>query len=281
MRDQAARLREMVDRNRRGARAIAVASGKGGVGKSVFVVNLALVLARMGYAVLVFDADLGMANVDVLLGLTPRYTLYEVVRGVKKLEDIILVGPYNVKVIPGGSGIVEMANLSPGQLMRLGQDLKRLESQADFILIDTGAGISRTVVNFIKSSSEVVVMFTPEPTAITDAYGLIKVISRLNEQPQIRLVVNRVAGKREGDEFLQRMESVVHQFLRVGTATLGYIVDDRSVEQAVRRQQPFVLQYPGSHAAKNLYSIASSLSGASFHPPVLGGFAEKLLRLFS
>ncbi|TDA69403.1 MAG: MinD/ParA family protein [Clostridia bacterium] len=269
MKDQAFRLRELVQKNIRPGerenrpwpRTLAVASGKGGVGKTNMVLNLALALTRMGKQVIVFDADLGLANVDVLLGLVPRYTLYEVVTGQKTLEEIVVVGPLGLRIIPGGSGIQELANLSSVQRERLVSDISGADLRADIMLVDTGAGISNNVLGFLLAADEVIVVLTPEPTSITDAYGLIKVLLQQESRKVIRLVVNRVSGEAEARRTAEKINLVARRFLALQPEFLGFVQEDARVHQAVCNQKPFVLEYPSCHAAGNLQQIALRLVG--------------------
>lgn len=293
MRDQAFRLRELVGRNilprekesRSWLRTVAVTSGKGGVGKTNLVLNLALAMIKMGKRVIVFDADLGLANVDVLLGLVPRYTLYEVVTGQKRLEEIVVVGPLGLRIIPGGSGIQELANLSSIQRERLLSEMSRADFQADIMLVDTGAGISNNVLGFLLAADEVIVVLTPEPTSITDAYGLIKVLSRQESRKVIYLVVNRVSGEAEARRTAEKINQVARRFLALEPEFLGFVQEDARIRQAVCNQKPFILEYPSCHAAGNLQQIALRLSGEAgtltARPRGEGSFFQRLFKFLS
>ncbi len=197
-------------------RTIAITSGKGGVGKSNLTVNLAICLARLGKKVLVLDADLGLANIDVMMGLSPKdKTLQYVVNGRKRIQDIVLEGPEGVQVIANGSGIQELANLSDVERRRIIGEVSNLEGKYDFLLVDTGAGISKNVMSFILATEEIVIVTTPEPTAVMDAYGIIKVVSQQNRDVRVKLVVNMVKNKTEAQEVINKIISVSQRFLGI------------------------------------------------------------------
>lgn len=290
MKDQAARLRELTGFYQRDyqesrpatMRIIAVTSGKGGVGKTNVVVNLAISLGQRGKRVIILDADLGMANVDVLMGLIPRCSLIDVVQGRKTVKDILLRGPANVGLIPGGSGIQELANLEYYQRERLLQGLLGFEDEADFLLIDTGAGISKNVIGFVSAAHEVIVVITPEPTSITDAYGLIKILSRIKVHDKVNLVVNRIRTLTEAELAAEKVTSAASRFLKFKVEHLGSIAEDRSVGRAVMSQEPLMVAFPNSAAAKNLCEIAGALiTGGQATNRGMGGFINRLTRLFS
>lgn len=270
IRDQAEGLRELVKKSKefgtvvrpsRLARIISVASGKGGVGKTNIVVNLGIALSRRGSRVLIIDADLGLANVDIVLGLTSRYNLYHVIKGEKKIHEIIVDGPEGIKVVAGGAGIQELANLSSSQRVQFIANLAELDSYADIILIDTSAGISQNVLGFVLASDEAIVVTTPEPTAIRDAYGIIKAIALGNRDAKIRLVVNMASSPEEGEDVASRIETVARQFLDIGIDKLGYVLKDPSVSEAVIRQKPFLIAFPNSKASRCIESVAGRLLG--------------------
>jgi len=293
IRDQAEGLRELVKRSKdfaakarpaRLARIISVTSGKGGVGKTNVVVNLGIGLARRGSRVLVIDADLGLANVDIVLGLTSRYNLYHVIKGEKKLQEIIVDGPEGLKVIAGGAGIRELANLSNSQRVQFIASMSELDDYADIILIDTSAGISQNVLGFVLASDEAIVVTTPEPTAIRDAYGIIKAIALENKDAKIRLIVNMAANPQEAEDVASRIEMVARQFLDIGLDKLGYILRDPAVPESVLKQKPFMVAYPTSKASKCVEVIADRLLGLSeedtFKPKGFKGFIFKFVSLF-
>jgi len=289
MYDQAERLRQLtltsatqhrVIKQRKIPRIIAVASGKGGVGKTNLVVNLAIVLSRLGQRVVVMDADLGLANVDIILGIVPMYSLLDVVRGAKTLEEILVSGPEGMKVIPGGSGLVDLANLSADQRDRLLEGLLSLETMADIMLIDTGAGLSRTVLSFVSAADELIVITTPEPTAMTDAYGIIKVVTKHKIHEQVRLVVNQVRDQSEGYDIACRFADVSRKFLQVDVSFLGEICYDQQVVRAVKQQQPFVTLFPRTRATHDIQGIAGRLLDiAPVNKRGVSGFLGRLSRL--
>lgn len=287
--DQAERLRQLalaadarrnVLKQKKIPRVITVTSGKGGVGKTNLVVNLAIALSRLGKRVAVLDADLGLANVDILMGILPMHNLQDVVKGVKTLAEIIVTGPEGMKLIPGGSGLADMANLSPEQRNRLLENLLALEDMADILLIDTGAGLSRSVLSFVSAADELIVITTPEPTAITDAYGIIKVVAKYKIHQEVRLVVNQVQNEREGAELAERFAEVSQKFLQVNIQYLGEICSDEQVVRAVKQQKPFLTLYPRTRAARGVQTIAEKLLDITPEKPRgVSGFITRLARL--
>ncbi|MCR4419903.1 MAG: MinD/ParA family protein [Clostridia bacterium] len=279
MSDQAGRLRELVATGVLPLRALAVASGKGGVGKTNLVVNLALALGLRGRRVVVLDGDLGLANVDVMLGLCPRYSLYDVLKGECRLEDAVLEGPANLRLIPAGSGIAELADLDGGQRVQLVNSLRRFLAGAEFLLIDTGAGIGRGVMSLLSTADEVIVVVTPEPTSLADGYALIKVLGQGRLHSRVNLVVNRAESAAEAQQVLRRLALVVNRFLDIELRYLGFVYNDPAVPKAVARQQPVVLSHPHSRAARQFNYLAGRLLEEEV-PPQDGGFMRRLLRLF-
>lgn len=246
----------------RTCRTIAITSGKGGVGKSNLVANLAIGISRLGKSVLVLDADLGMANLDVLFGVRPQHTLYHVIKGVKDLLDIIISGAPGVKFIAGGSGMRELADLDAQQRSRILQKLESIESYTDVFLIDTGAGLSSNVMSFVRSADEVLVVTTPEPTAMADAYGVIKALHTESETfPQVSIIVNKVKKPEEGSLVAGRMIKVAKQFLDVDVTYAGYVLEDRNVIRSVRAQKPFMNLYPHTQASACVSNIVARLFG--------------------
>lgn len=244
-------------------RVIAISSGKGGVGKSNLVANLGIALAMRGKKVMLLDADLGLANIDVLFGINPKYNLKNLVDGDKTMQEILVTGPHSIKIVPGGSGIPELANLSDGQQEKLLESFVLLEREADITLIDTGAGISKDIISFILAAREALIITTPEPTAITDAYGLIKVLTQRDPNVDIKIVVNMVSSEKEGQEIAGRIVMATRQFLNKRIEPIGYIVSDPSVNMSVRKQEPFILGYPGARASKCIKQIAATLDQVS------------------
>lgn len=264
-------------------RVIALTSGKGGVGKTNITVNLGTALAALGYRVVLFDADLGLANVEVVLGLVPRYTLYDFLYRGKSLQDILLVGPNNLKIISGGSGLMELANLNNQALLSLRDAIKEFESDVDFVLVDTGAGLNKNVLAFVAAAQEVIIVATPEPTSIADAYGLIKVLAKYEVHDKVKIIINRVERKKEADETFRRLLVTAERFLPNMTVEyMGTIPEDSVVVKAVKQQQPFVVYKPNSAASESVRRMAAGLVGG--RPQKSGGlvgFFNRLTRLFS
>lgn len=242
-------------------RTIAITSGKGGVGKTAFTINLGTALAEMDQRVCIIDGDLGTANVDVLLNMTPRYNLAHVVNGEKNIFDVLVQGPHGLVVLPGGSGLQELTSLDDRQFGKLLAQFHRLERYADVILLDTGSGLSRAVTNFVQAADEAIIITTPEPHAITDAYALIKVASRDHAELKLRLVVNRVQDEAEAREIARKMMFASLRFLETDMRFLGHIVDDPTVSRAIRQQQDLLSSYPKSRAAICVRTIAQTLVG--------------------
>lgn len=264
--DQAEKLREMVKGQsspRRVARVITITSGKGGVGKSSISVNLAIALSRLGNRVVIIDADFGLANIEVMLGIRPLYNLADLMFRGKNLSDIITMGPENIGFISGGSGIQELTNLSKDQIVYLIQKLVELDERADIVLIDTGAGISDSVLEFVAASSEVLLIATPEPTSITDAYALLKTLNRKADSSlqdtAIKMIANRINTFDEGRELYEKLSVVVNKFLNVKLEYLGAVPQDPCVSKAVMRQKPAIALFPNSQFSKTVESFADIL----------------------
>ena len=264
--DQAEQLRKLVkgqERRQTAARVITVTSGKGGVGKTSIAVNLAIQMQRMGKRVVILDADFGLANIEVMLGIRPQYNLADLMFRGKTLNEIITDGPEGVGFISGGSGIQELARMTKEQVMYLNQKLVELDSMADVILVDTGAGIADNVLEFVTASSEVILVATPEPTSITDAYALLKALNRRSgfsrEHTSIKMISNRVGSEAEGRNLYEKMSVVVDKFLNIQPEFLGIIPQDDMISRAVMVQKPITLAYPNSPAAKALQTIAGKL----------------------
>ncbi len=265
--DQAEKLRKLVKQQntpRRVARVITVTSGKGGVGKSSVAVNLAISLSRLGKRVIILDADFGLANVEVMLGIRPVYNLADLMFRGKSLTDIITEGPENIGFISGGSGIQELINLTRDQIVYLIQKLVELDQRADIIIIDTGAGIADSVLEFVAASTEVLLVATPEPTSITDAYALLKTLNRKNDfsiqDTVIKMIANRVDYSEDGKELYDKLSLVVNKFLNLNLQYLGSLPQDSFVTKAVMKQKPTIMLYPNSHFTKTMNEFANILS---------------------
>jgi flagellar biosynthesis protein FlhG len=257
--DQAEGLRRMMGAiPESNTRIISITSGKGGVGKSSFALNLGISLARMQDApkkVIVFDADLGLANIHVLLGAIPKYNLQHVIKGSKKMKEVIYKTEMGVDIIPGASGFTQLANIKDDEKENLIEALKEI-SYADYIIIDTSAGISKSVLDFVLAAHETIVVTTPEPTSITDAYGIIKAIVTESDNHTIRLVLNRVKNPSEANKVTKKIIDICAQFLNIKIENLGFIYEDPIVPEAVRKQIPFVHLYPNSNVALCINHIA-------------------------
>lgn len=285
--DQAEKLRKMVKEQatpRRVARVITVTSGKGGVGKSSVSVNLAIALSRLGNRVIILDADFGLANVEVMLGIRPQYNLADLMFRGKSLSDIITVGPENIGFISGGSGIQELTNLTRDQIVYLIQKLVELDEKADIIIVDTGAGIADSVLEFVAASSEVLLVATPEPTSITDAYALLKTLNRKTdvslEDTVIKMVANRIDSYEEGKELYDKLSLVVSKFLNLKLEYLGALPQDASVSKAVMKQKPAITLYPNSQFSKTLHSFANILcENKEMNVPSRKGIAQLFTNL--
>lgn len=263
---------------------MAITSGKGGVGKTSLTVNLAISLSQAGKRVVIFDADLGLANAEVLMGINPPLSLYDCLKGRAQIKDIIIPGPAGVKLISGGSGFMELANLSDEHLQNLMNSLQVLDNEADFIIVDTAAGISKNVLAFAAAVEELVLVITPEPTSMTDAYSLAKIVSKYGLHSRIHIVVNRVSGPREAAEVLHKFKNVCTRFLSISINYLGYILEDHSVPEAIKVQEPLFLYKASTPAAKCILKISDNIRRGFKEggEPRLGinEFANKLVRLF-
>jgi len=258
--DQAANLRRLVVENNtaRRTKTIAITSGKGGVGKTSIAVSLAIALAKRNYSITLLDADLGLANVNVVLGIIPKYNLYHVIKGKKKLEEIIIDVPEGIKIIAGASGFHQLANLDVKQREYFIKSLAELNAD-DYMIIDTGAGISQNVLSFLVASDEVIVITTPEPTSITDAYGTIKAIAANDPDKTVKLLVNRAQTVTEAKKVAQRVINIAGQFLNIKVDNLGFIFDDLYVAKSIRNQKPFIVSYPKSKASTCVEIIADRI----------------------
>ncbi len=241
-------------------RVIAVTSGKGGVGKTNISANLAYLLCRMKKKVLVLDADAGLANIDVILGLMPKYNLYHVLAGEKSLQEVLIQGPGGFMILPSASGIQEMSDLSRGCKLTLLDEVKSLRENLDFMLIDTGAGIAGNVMYFNMAAQEIIVVTTPEPTAMTDAYALIKVLCQRHAKDRFRILVNMVKSEEEAKEVFARLNQATNHFLNVSVEYLGHVMQDGHISDSVRKQKPFVSLFPHSPAARCLQGLAEKIS---------------------
>lgn len=265
--DQAEQLRNIIKASsqpqRPLARVITVTSGKGGVGKSNTAINLAIQFRKMGQRVIILDADFGLANIEIMFGAVPKHNLCDLIYQGKNIRDIITWGPMEVGFISGGSGIAGMSNLSKDYLNYIIQNLVELDEMADIIIVDTGAGISDAVLEFLVASGEILLVTTPEPTSITDSYSLLKALSRHPryslETTQIKVIANKVFGEAEAEALYDKLEAVVVRYLKVPITYLGMIPQDTQLAKAVMQQMPVSLDNPRARSAVAYEAIAAKL----------------------
>lgn len=266
--DQADRLRNLMGNKKNvnkelysfSNRVITITSGKGGVGKSNFTLNLGIQLIKQGKKVVIIDADFGLANIEVLFGAIPKKSLLNVLNGENSIKEVITDGPMGLRFISGGSGLSDLVNLTHRQLEQLLQSFSYLDDIADIILIDTGAGASNHVINLVKASNEAIILTTPEPTAVTDAYSLIKMIKVSKfDIPRMSVVVNKIDNKKEGEDAYIRLNRVSHRFLGVELKLLGYIPNDTLLVRAVKQQQPISILYPNASSTKSIARISNDI----------------------
>lgn len=274
--DQATRLRELITQKKlmshdsddvkkirkNNTRVICVTSGKGGVGKTNFTANLAISLSNQDKKVVVIDADLGLANVDVVLGVISKYTLLDVINHNKDITEIMNTGPNGIKIISGGSGITDLVDMSKEKLNILIAQFNKIYDNADIILIDTGAGLSKSVLSFVFAAEEVIVVTTAEPTSLTDAYAMIKNIALSDKDKKIKVIINRVENVAEGKIAFEKLRNACEKFLNTKIEKLGFLADDSNVSKAVKLQRPFVIEYPNAAISRNIKIIALKLTNS-------------------
>ncbi len=272
-----------VQQNRRGrstAHVIAIASGKGGVGKTHLAVNLAILLSQAGKRVVLVDADLGTANVDVMMNVQPRHDLSHVLRRQRTVDEVAVRINRRLRLIAGASGLAAVADLSPFDRHALVDQFARLESQSDVILLDCGAGISQNVLAFAQCADELLAVTTPEPTALTDVYALIKVLSRTERTPLMGLVVSQVETEREGRLVAERIVSVASRFLGGDLAQAGQVLRDPHVSLAIRQRAPLVVRYPNCPAVSGLSTLARRIARRHARTTTKTGFFQRAISLF-
>ena len=302
MKDQAEQLREIMSQKKRGdldgtdgdlpenqkmfnshsggkARIITVTSGKGGVGKTSLSINMALAFAKTGKKVVVMDADLGLANVNVMLNMIPKYNLYHVIKKQKTIKEILVETDYGISIVAGASGFSQIANMSEEDRKDFINELDTL-SGADIIIIDTSAGVSSNVLDFIAAADDAIIITTPEPTAITDAYGIIKILATEYDTLNmgLKLVVNRAKGVAGAKDIADRMIKIAGQFLNLKLDYLGFVYEDNAVSQAVIRQKPFMVVDPKCRSGICVQHIVERLNRSK--PREQGGFAAMLRKIF-
>ena len=238
---------------------IAIASGKGGVGKTSISVNLGISLAKAGQRVCIFDADTGLANVNILLGLAPQYTLEHVLFGAKTIEEVLLPGPYGLKIIPGANGISECVTLHPRQQMRLTRELARIESEFDYLILDTAAGIADNTLDFACSAHQTIVVITPEPTSLTDAFSLVKLLHRRRQLTRFQIVVNMANSATQAREVFHRFNAAVEKYIGVTPHLLGFLLLDESLRNAVSLQHPVALFPDTDPSSRSFIRLADAV----------------------
>lgn len=264
--DQAEQLRNIIkagSQPRPLARVLTVTSGKGGVGKSNTAINLAIQFRKMGQRVIILDADFGLANIEIMFGAVPKHNLCDLIYQGKNIKEIITWGPMEVGFISGGSGIAGMSNLSRDYLIYIIQNLAELDAIADIIIVDTGAGISDAVLEFLVASGEILLVTTPEPTSITDSYSLLKALSRhprfSSESSQVKMIANRVEKEEEGQALYGKLNAVVSRYLKLPFSYLGAVPQDQQLSKAVMQQMPVSLQHPAAKSSLAYETIAAKL----------------------
>lgn len=263
--DQAEQLRNIIKANSQLplARVITVTSGKGGVGKSNTAINLAVQFRKMGQRVIILDADFGLANIEIMFGAVPKHNLFDLIYQGKNIRDIITPGPMEIGFISGGSGIAGMSNLDKDYLNYIIMNLKELDEMADMILVDTGAGISDAVLEFLVASGEILLVTTPEPTSITDSYSLIKALARhpryAAQTTKIKVIANKVRGEDEAELLFEKLDMVVNRYLELPISYLGMIPQDEKLAQAVMQQMPVSIDHPEAKSSQAYEAIAAKL----------------------
>ncbi len=283
MEDQAYQLRNMIQKtgSQKSVRTVAVSSGKGGVGKTSITTNLGITLASMRKKVLVVDADMGLANIDIMLGIKPKYNLRHVINGEKPIDEVIVDGPCGIKILPSASGVQSLAQLNKYQRNLLVSEFNKIQNSVDFLLIDTAAGISDNVTEFIMAAGEVIVVTTPEPTAITDAYALIKVLNRYSSSIKMNLFINMVKDANEAKEIEDNLRIITDRFLGIKVEGAGYMIKDPNVSAAIKNQVPFVLYNQKCQASMCIKGLATKLCNYNVRETnrTLTGFLEKVTGL--
>jgi len=267
--DQAEQLRNIIKAEnikkppRPLARIITVTSGKGGVGKSNTAINLAIQFRKMGQRVIILDADFGLANIEIMFGAVPKHNLCDLIYQNKNIKEIITWGPGDVGFISGGSGIAGLSNLSREYLVYIIQNLAELDAIADVVIVDTGAGISDAVLEFLVASGEIILVTTPEPTSITDSYSLLKALNShprfVRDLSEVKMISNRVSSKEEGQMLFNKLNAVVSRYLKLPISFLGSIPEDQQLSRAVMQQSPVSLQNPGAKSSVAYEEIANKL----------------------
>lgn len=271
--DQAAGIREMRQTKPKPVRVIAVTSGKGGVGKTNLSVNLGIALSQIGRRVALLDADMGLANVDILLGLSPEYNLSHVLQGEKTLEDIMLTGPAGLKVIPASSGVQQMSELSTIEQAGVIRAFSEIDKDLDVLIVDTAAGISSSVVNFARACQEIIVVVCDEPTSLTDAYAYIKLLNRDYGLSKFHIVTNMVQSVQQGQQLFTKLTKVTDKYLDVSLNYVGGVPFDEYLRKSVQKQTPVVDAFPRSKASLAIKNLALKIDSWPIKEQA-GGYLE-------
>lgn len=288
--DQAQQLRNVIkaknQNNIKAARVITITSGKGGVGKSNLAVNLAVQLRKKGQRVLILDADFGLANIEIMFGVVPKFNLSSVLFQGKKIKEIISTGPMDIGFISGGNGVIGLNNLSRDQIMYLVKNISELNELADVIIIDTGAGVSDQVLEFVLASPEVIMVTTPDPSSLTDSYSVLKALYRnpnfMQAGTTIHVVANRAQSIEDGQMVYDKLKSVVEQFLNGNINYLGMVPQDVELEKAVRQQKIVSMYAPDSNSSKAFEAVATNLlEGTHYTAPMRRGIAQIFSQLLN
>lgn len=288
--DQAQQLRNVIkaknQKEIKSARVITITSGKGGVGKSNLAVNLAVQLRKKGQRVIILDADFGLANIEIMFGVVPRYNLSSMLFQGKSIKEIISTGPMDIGFVSGGNGVIGLNNLTREQIMYMVKNITELNDLADVIIIDTGAGVSDQVLEFVLASPEVILVTTPEPSSLTDSYSVLKALYRspkfVDGGTKIHVVANRAQSIEDGQMVFNKLKSVVEQFLNGNINYLGMIPQDTDLERAVRQQKIVSIHSPNSNAAKSYEAVASNLlEGTNKIAPMRRGIGQIFSQLLN
>ncbi len=280
MMDQAEKLRMLMNLKKKQMKIVTVTSGKGGVGKSSLALNMGIALNRRGHRALIIDTDFGFSNIDVMLGVRAKYDLMDVIQSRKNIREIIEVGLEGVQFISGGSGIYELTKLESPQLMRIMENVMSLESVSDTIIFDTGAGINDNTLRLIHASHETILVTTPEPTAVVDAYALLKIVNSQGYQPNVNLVLNRVENVREATSVMDGLIRIVEKNTEIQMKKLGMISQDAYMLSAVKEQVPILISHPYCTASADINKLVNSFLNVSVPPrkkPGLAGFFDRFV----
>lgn len=294
MNDQAEKLRKLMDKpnekmgfpqNKKDKKAkiISISSGKGGVGKTSFAINFSISLRRLGYEIAVIDADIGLSNIEILSGININHSIYDIMFSNKSIFDITAIGPEGIKIISGGSGFKEFKLFKEDNFMKFVEEIEKLQATVDFIIIDTGAGISENVIDFIMATEELIMICTPDPTSIMDSYILIKALLNNGFSGKLNLISNIVSGAKEGMEIFNKVQTTVRNFLKFEINYLGYIEKSVLASDSIKDQVPFIVSKPNSSISKKINIIAMNFiddKDLVNRNSKETNFAQKILQIF-